>query len=204
MKMSLLMLKRCLLTVLLLAGVSLGIYSQDPSLKSRYTQEHPLVYTDAWDLWPYVFLDESGNPTGYNVELLKMIFEELDIPYEIHLKPTERALEDLFEGRATLMLGMVASFHDRERVSYGKNVIQLFTHSVAHPREVPATVHGLEDLSKEQVIVHTGSFSHHLMIPRVGRQCAAPGRHGQGHPAGQHRGARPGAVEHHVAEVAHV
>ena len=162
--MSLLMLKRCLLTVLLLAGVSLGIYSQDPSLKSRYTQEHPLVYTDAWDLWPYVFLDESGNPTGYNVELLKMIFEELDIPYEIHLKPTERALEDLFEGRATLMLGMVASFHDHERVSYGKNVIQLFTHSVAHPREVPATVHGLEDLSKEQVIVHTGSFSHHLMM----------------------------------------
>ena len=30
-----------------------------------YTEEHPLVYEDAWDLWPYVFLNEEGEPAGY-------------------------------------------------------------------------------------------------------------------------------------------
>ena len=159
-----LVLKRCLLTVLLLAGVSLGIYSQDPSLKSKYTKEHPLIYTDAWDLWPYVFLDDTGNPTGFNVDLLKMLFEELGIAYEIHLKPTEKALDDLFNGRSTLMLGIMARFHDHDHVHYGNKTIQLFTHSVAHPKDEPTTVHTLNDLSKEEVIVHTGSFSHHMMI----------------------------------------
>ena len=45
-----------------------------------YTDKRPLVYEDAWDLWPYVFLNENGEPDGYNIDLLKMIFKELDIP----------------------------------------------------------------------------------------------------------------------------
>ena len=32
-----------------------------------FTEEHPLVYEDAWDLWPYVFLNENGEPDGYNI-----------------------------------------------------------------------------------------------------------------------------------------
>ena len=27
-----------------------------------YDVEHPLIYEDAWDLWPYVFLNEKGEP----------------------------------------------------------------------------------------------------------------------------------------------
>ena len=132
----------------------------------EYTQEAPLVYEDAWDLWPYVFLDDQGEPTGYNVELLKLIFEELNIPYVIHLKPTQQALEDLRSGKADLMLGMVANFHDDYTMHYGKNVIHLFTHSIAHPKNESPAVHTVEDLALQKVIVHTGSFSHHLMQDR--------------------------------------
>ena len=156
--------KRFLLAVLLLAGISLNLNSQTSNLKSKYTKDRPLVYVDAWDLWPYVFLDDAGEPTGYNVELLKMIFEQLEIPYEIHLKPTKKALDDLYNGRADLMMGMVASFHDHDSVYYGKTAIQLFTHSVAHVKGEAHAVHGLEDLATQQVIVHEGSFSHHLMM----------------------------------------
>ena len=155
--------KRLLLVGALLVGVPFHLNAQTSNLKSRYTKENPLVYVDAWDLWPYVFLDEEGNPTGYNVDLLKTILEELDIPYEIHLKPTSKALNDLFNGQAHLMLGMVASFHDHDGIHYGKNTIQLFTHSVAHAKDEAHTVHELEDLATQQIIVHDGSFSHHLM-----------------------------------------
>ena len=34
-----------------------------------YTTSHPLIYEDAWDLWPYVFLNENGEPDGYNIDL---------------------------------------------------------------------------------------------------------------------------------------
>ncbi len=132
----------------------------------EYTKENPLVYEDAWDLWPYVFLNDEGEPTGYNVELLKMIFEELEIPYVIILKPTSQALEDLRMGRSDLMLGMVANFHDDYTTHYGKNVIQLFTHSVVHPKDQSQKVHDVNDLATQEVIVHDGSFSHHLMQDR--------------------------------------
>ena len=72
----------------------LPVSSQTRDTIKVFNEEHPLVYEDAWDLWPYVFLNENGEPDGYNIDLLKMIFKELDIPYIIKLKPTLEAQEE--------------------------------------------------------------------------------------------------------------
>ena len=45
-----------------------------------YTEQHPLVYEDAWDLWPYAFLNDNGEPDGFNIELIRLIMKELNIP----------------------------------------------------------------------------------------------------------------------------
>ena len=128
-----------------------------------FDENHPLVYEDAWDLWPYAFLNENGEPVGYNIDLLKIILNELNIPYTIKLKPTQDALRDLKNGKSDLMLGMDAHFHN-EYAKYGETVIQLFTHSIVHKKDVTTGIKRLSDLSRHKVIVHTGSFSHHLMI----------------------------------------
>lgn len=127
-----------------------------------FSTERPLVYEDAWDLWPYSFLNENGEPVGYNIDLLKLICKRLDIPYVIKLKPTSEALEDLKEGHSDLMMGMDANFHD-DFALYGKSVLNLFTHSVVHQKGSQPKVKTIGDLSKYRVIVHEGSFSHHLM-----------------------------------------
>ena len=101
-----------------------------------FNEEHPLVYEDAWDLWPYVFLNENGEPDGYNIDMLKMIFKELDIPYIIKLKPTLEAQADLKSGKSDLMLRMDASF-SRGNSHYSKSIVQLFTHSVVAPQGQP-------------------------------------------------------------------
>ena len=138
-----------------------------------YDQEHPLVYEDAWDLWPYAFLNDTGEPVGYNIDLLKLIFKELDIPYKIKLKPTQSALNDLKAGRADLMCGMDAHFHN-EYAQYGKTVIQIFTHSAVHWKSEPVLIKTVDDLARQQVIVHNGSFSHHLMIQKGWDKNAIP------------------------------
>ena len=127
-----------------------------------YSVERPLVYEDAWDLWPYTFLNENGEPDGYNIDLLKMMFKRLDIPFIIKLKPTLDAFNDLKEGKSDLILGMEANFH-HEYGHYGKSVVHLFTHSVVHQKDRQPAVKTFQDLSRHKVIVHTGSFSHHLM-----------------------------------------
>ena len=127
-----------------------------------FTEDQPLVYEDAWDLWPYAFLTDTGEPVGFNIDLLKLICKELAIPYRIKLKPTQNALNDLKAGRADLMCGMDAHFHN-EYGQYGKSVIQIFTHSVVHRKSEPVLVKTVDDLATNRVIVHGGSFSHHLM-----------------------------------------
>ena len=139
----------------------------------EYTEEDPLVYEDAWDLWPYVFLNENGEPVGYNIDLLRMILNELDIPYRVKLKPTQDALNDVKAGRADLMCGMDAHFHN-EYAQYGKSVIQIFTHSLVHRKNEPVVIKSLDDLAKQRVIVHGGSFSHHLMQQRGWGRNAIP------------------------------
>ena len=127
-----------------------------------FTTEHPLIYEDAWDLWPYVFLNENGEPDGYNIDLLKIIFKELDIPYVIKLMPTLDAQADLKSGKSDLMLRMDADF-SRGNSSYGKSIVQLFTHSVVLPKDRIVRIETGKNLSRYTVIVHEGSFSHHLL-----------------------------------------
>lgn len=165
-------LAQALITGLLSLTPMMPVAAQTDSVRV-FTEEHPLVYEDAWDLWPYVFLNEHGEPTGYNIDLLKVIFKEMKIPYVIKLKPTIEALEDLKAGRSDLMLGMDAHFHN-DYAKYGKSVIQLFTHSVLHHKDEPERVKQFRDLSKQHVIVHDGSFSHHLMMQHGWGQNAIP------------------------------
>ena len=127
-----------------------------------FSEEHPLVYEDAWDLWPYVFLNENGEPDGYNIDLLKIIFKRLNIPYIVKLKPTLEAQADLKSGKSDLMLRMDASF-SRGNSLYSKTIVQLFTHSVVSPLSMNVTLRTGKDLKDHKVIVHEGSFSHHMI-----------------------------------------
>jgi len=128
-----------------------------------FTENHPLVYEDAWDLWPYVFLNENGEPDGYNIDLLRMIFKRLDIPYIVKLKPTLEAQADLKSGKSDLMLRMDASF-SRGNSLYSNTIVQLFTHSVVSPISSDVVLRTGKDLKGHLVIVHEGSFSHHMIM----------------------------------------
>ena len=148
-------------------------YSARDSLRNTYTNEHPLVYEGAWDLWPYSFLNDTGEPVGYNIDLLKLIFKELGVPYRIKLKPKQEALNDLKAGRSDLMCTMGAHYHD-EYAKHGKSVIQIFTPSIVHHKDDPVAIKTIDDLATKKVIVHLNSFTHHMMIDHGWEENAIP------------------------------
>ena len=155
------LIKRVLAVFLLVAFTPIHTSAQ-ASAQRTYTEEHPLIYEDAWDLWPYVFLNEHGEPEGFNVDVLRELFKELNIPFVIKLKPTKEALEDLKKGQSDLMLRLVATFHD-DYARYGKETVQMFTHSVVSPKSSIQVVRTVDDLASQKVIVHAGSLSHRMM-----------------------------------------
>ena len=140
-----------------------------------YTEQNPLVYEDAWDLWPYAFLNDNGEPDGFNIDLIRLIMKELNIPYIIKLRPQQQAFEDLRDRKSDLMLGLAVGFHDQYGL-YGNNAITLFTQSLAAPKGKPTDIKTFRDLGKEgiKVIVNPNSMSYHLMIDYGWEENAIP------------------------------
>ena len=157
-----LLFKIALATAALACLLPLRLSAQANAFAREYTEEHPLIYEDAWDLWPYAYLNEQGKAEGYNIDLVKRLCEEMDIPVKIVLKSTQEAVKDLMEGRSDLMLGLENRYKDSD-LRCNQSVILLFTHSVVYPKSLAQNVKDLADLAKHVVIVHQGSFSHNLM-----------------------------------------
>lgn len=136
-----------------------------PEDTKLYTKENPLVYEDALDLWPYSFLNDEGQPEGFNIDLVEKLLKELNIPYVIRLKSQQEAFEDLKTDRADLTLGLAAGFHDAYG-HYGRHTITLFTQSVATPKKNSIEIKTFRDLGKIglKVIVNDSSLCHHLML----------------------------------------
>ena len=141
-----------------------GAFAQSDTSRV-YTEEHPLVYEDADNLWPYSFLNDDGEPDGYNIDILKMLLQELDIPYVINLKPQQEVFSDLRARKADLMIGLAAGFNDMPALA-GRNAIFLSTQSVVTPKSKPVAIKNFRDLSTPgtQVIVSDSGFCHHLML----------------------------------------
>ena len=151
-----------LLRFVALALLTLLPFKTEATALTTYTEERPLRYVDSWDLWPFSYLDDNGNPTGFNIDLVRAIMTRLNIPYEIHLKHSANAYEDLLKGESDLIMGMHAPFHDKYG-RYGHSVIVLFTHSILSSKKSPTKIKKFSDLSSTSLIVHENSFSHHMM-----------------------------------------
>ncbi|MBQ9230648.1 MAG: transporter substrate-binding domain-containing protein [Prevotella sp.] len=148
--------------------------SQDENIRV-YTREHPLIYEDVFDLWPYSFLNENGEPDGYNVDLIRLMLKELDIPYIIKMKPQQECFKDIKEGKSDLMFALAAGFND-EFGRYSNNTITLFTQSVATPIDKPIEIRTFRDLRQHKVIVWDNSICHHLMKDYGWEENAIPTR----------------------------
>ena len=147
-----------------------------PDTLQHYSKEHKLLYEDSWDLWPYVFLDEQGRPKGFNIDLLRLLLKELDIPEdccEIKLKPAEVVRSDLRNNHFHLTfrqdMGQPAGNY-----LYSKNVIMIFANSVLTPKSQPVTVRTINDLANNPVMVHEGSYCHYVMKERGWEANALP------------------------------
>ena len=151
-----------LILMLLVAFVSPLSAQVQHNILGRYTAEHPLVYEDKWDMWPYAFLNDEGEPCGFNVDLVRLLMNELNTPYSIVLKNGKEVRTDVLAGQADISFGLADDLNQCF-TNYSKSVIQQFTHSVISLKSKPATIHSLKDLSHEKVMVYDNSCTHRLM-----------------------------------------
>ncbi len=112
---------------------------------------------------PYEFLDEEGNPRGFNVDIIRAIAREMDLEVEFHLAPWTDIMEGLLKGNIDLIQGM---FYSAER-----DILFDFTqpHTLSHyvtavRRDTGIPPMTLEDLKNHSIAVETGDIMHDYTV----------------------------------------
>lgn len=79
-------------------------------LTSKYTVQRPVVVVCDWEFPPYEFSSDKGTPDGFNVDLLKMLLDELDVPYRFVMKESFQASKVFEQKKADLIVDMTEHF----------------------------------------------------------------------------------------------
>lgn len=108
---------------------------------------------------PYEFL-ENGQPTGFNVDLIRAVAEVMDFAVEIRLGPWVKARQDLEQRKTDVLTGMV----------YSDERSKLLDFSVPHTMISPglfvrtdSPIHALEDIRGREIIVVEADIMHDFL-----------------------------------------
>ncbi|MBD3167592.1 transporter substrate-binding domain-containing protein, partial [bacterium] len=112
---------------------------------------------------PYEFLDEAGNPQGYNVDLTRAIAAELGLEVEIRLGPWSEVRKALESGEIDAVHGM---FYSRERdrtfdFSQAHTIIRHVAVVRDDAGDPPADV---EELRGQHLVVMRGDIMHEFVL----------------------------------------
>lgn len=132
----------------------------------RYTKQHPLVIVLDWNFYPYSFNDNQGMPDGYEVDIIHEIFDNIHIPYEIHMMPFLNALESVKSKKAHLMID-IQKFDGEASLMYGARAFGEYKVAIATPAGRKRLTKVYDIPSTDTLYMRKGDYaadylSHHL------------------------------------------
>lgn len=110
---------------------------------------------------PYEFLDDDGEPAGYNVELTQAIAEVMGIEVRIELKPWSEVRHGLEQGEIDILQGM--SFSEARTEQFDFTPPHAIVHQSIFARRGDPVVE-VEELRGKEVLVQRGDIMHDYLI----------------------------------------
>ncbi|MEP0074182.1 MAG: transporter substrate-binding domain-containing protein [Marinomonas sp.] len=111
---------------------------------------------------PYEFLNEQGQPDGYNVELTRAIAEVMGMDIEIQLSTWDSMRNKLAQGEIDVLQGMVYS-EDRSKEFDFSPPHAIINQSIFARKGEPR-VSSLSALTNKEVIVQEGGIMHDYLL----------------------------------------
>ena len=116
-----------------------------------YTKEHPLVIVSDWDFHPFEFLSSEGEPAGYNVEVLDLVLDRLEIPHKFVMQEWHVATKMFERHEADLIHALSFSYKSRPYVATQKYV-NYYNLKVARRMDT-TPLHRVADLTEGDTIM---------------------------------------------------
>ncbi len=135
-------------TIVVLLGSLLSVRAQ---LDQVYTTDNPLVIACDWDMPPYEFNNNNGEPDGYNIQLLGTILQRLKINYKLVMTEAEQARTAFERREAELIVDPAYRYHGRPYI-LSRSVID-YVHVKTAMRKDDKRFFHLDDLEESDTIL---------------------------------------------------
>ncbi len=142
--------------LIFLAPMAMQCYSQ-----TSETINKPLIVKGDYYYPPFEFINEKGEPDGFNVELFEKIAGDLGLDYTLELGPWNEILSELENGEIDLLLGLMISDDRRENMLFGLPH-SVMTHGIFTHKE--STISTLDDLRGKAIIVQDRDRMHEYLV----------------------------------------
>ena len=120
-------------------------------LEFSYTEDNPVIIASDWDFPPYEYSNDEGEPAGYNIDLLQIIFSKLDIPYRIILREWSEAAQTFERRDADLVIDPTYRFHGRPYIR-STNILNYYKVQIVSAQDAPPVL-ALDHFSPTDTLV---------------------------------------------------
>ena len=130
--------------------------------EESYVEGRPtLIVGDDIDYPPYSFIDENGNPAGFNIELIRAVGNAMGYNIDVKLNTWTNTLKALENEEIDLISGMFKSEERAETFSF--SIRTAVTGGEIFSTE-ENSIRNIEDLKKEQVLVQKDDIIHEYLM----------------------------------------
>ena len=124
-------------------------------------QAQPIVYGGDREFPPYEYVDEDGQPQGFNIHLIRALAREAGQAVEIRLGQRDERMRDFDAGTTDVMF---LSYTDERAAKYQLlDPTWTLSQVVMMRPGLPRYPHGLDDLWGVRIAVDEGSINHNLL-----------------------------------------
>ncbi len=140
------------------------VYSKETSNPSESTAfpRKSLKTIIVADYYPYSFVNDTGAPDGFSVDLIKAVAQVMGLKVEIGVDTWENAKKALEKGSIDF-LPMMASSYERSQ-SFDFSVPHTIAYDAVFVRKGSPEVKSFEDLSEKSVIVLNKDIAHDYLL----------------------------------------
>lgn len=151
-----------LITITLCATMTNCIQLLAGGTSRTFTKEHPMRVLCDWNYPPYEFSNESGMPSGYDVEIMDKLLNTLKIPHVFEMQESEQQKKLYAAGDYDLTMSAWDG-GESDSSSYGSIPLTYYHISAIHSNKIHP-IRTLGDLRNHKVVVAAGDFSIRILL----------------------------------------
>lgn len=110
---------------------------------------------------PYEFINDQGEPDGFNVELIHAVMKRVGMPYTLSLEYWPQVVEEFQAGKVDVITGIMYTNRRAEIFKFG--AIHTFVYQDVVYREGHVPITELEDLEGLEIIVQDGAITQEIL-----------------------------------------